>query len=113
MDTTAAPKPYDADELKAKFPTETLRVFENEEFEIEWVVRTPKSGDFQSYRAQQSAAGDDLFPVNRAFALSHVVFPSPQEVLAKFKTEPGLVESVCKYLLKLTGSRAEFSVKKL
>lgn len=113
MENTAEKTTYDADELKAKFPTETLSVFENEEFGIDWVVRTPKSGDFQSYRAQQSAAGDDLFPINRSFALAHIVYPAPPEVLAVFRANPGLVESVCKYLLKMAGSRAEFTVKKL
>lgn len=102
-----------ADDLKAKYPGSELNVFENEEFGVEWVVKTPGAGDYQAFRAQQNGAGDDLVPVLKAFFLNHVVYPSVTEVREKLSKHAALIEPAVKYLMKLAGARAEFTVKKL
>ena len=111
--STAAVTTYDLDDLKAANTGRELSLFENDEYGVEWVMKTPLPGDYQSFRAQQSAAGDDLVPVIKAFVMNHVVWPSLAEVKGAFVKYPALIEPAVKGLLKLAGARAEFSVKKL
>jgi hypothetical protein len=111
--TAAESTTYDIDELKAANPGRDLSLFENDEYEIEWVVKTPLPGDYQAFRAQQNAAGDDLVPVIKAFVMNHVVWPSRAEVKETLGRHAALIEPAVKAVLKLAGARAEFSVKKL
>ena len=116
MNTTTkveAEAAYDIDALKGANPGRDLSLFENEEYGIEWVVKTPLPGDYQAFRAQQNSAGDDLVPVIKSFCMTHIVWPSPAEVRDAFKRYPALIEPAVKAVLKLAGAKAEFSVKKL
>jgi hypothetical protein len=116
MTTTTGQTPIDEDliaRLKAANPGAELNQFTNEEFGVALIVKTPKMPDYQGWRAQQSAAGDDIVPINRAFVQLHVVHPTPVEFSRTLSEHPMLLEPLIRYIVKLAGARAEFTVKKL
>lgn len=101
---------------KAENPGAEIQILANPEFDVEWLIKTPGDVEWQAWRAQQSAAGDDITPVNREFVIRHVVFPNGMvdpSVREKFGKHPGLIEAATRALSKAAGARAEFTVKKV
>jgi hypothetical protein len=99
--------------IKEKHPGADLRQFTNQEFDVDWVIRVPGDIEFAAWRMQQSASGDDFHPVNREFVVRCVVAPDSTEVRTKLANSAGLVEAFLKYIVRLLGTKAEFTVKKL
>jgi hypothetical protein len=114
MPTPITPEQIQA--AKNANPGDEFSIFGNLEFDIEWLMKVPSDSEWQAWRAQQSAAGDDITPVNREFLIRHVVVPagvtdpSVRQALGK---HPGLVEAGVRAIAKLAGARAEFTVKKV
>jgi hypothetical protein len=101
---------------KAANPGAELSIFTNQEFDIEWLIRTPSDVEYQGWRAQQSASGDDVLPINREFVIRAVAIPDGVKdpaIRQKLEKHTGLVESLTRALIKLAGGRAEFTVKKV
>lgn len=97
-------------------PGQEFSILTNPEFEVDWLIKVPSDIEWQGWRAQQSAAGDDITPINREFLIRHVTVPnglSDPEVRQKLGKHPGLVEAGIRALMKLAGARVEFTVKKV